>query len=246
MSVSLTQSANGFTSSGTSATVILNTATIADGDLIVVDIDWGSNTGSFVVSDDHNAGNYTSHPDGPKTQGNQCHMFWHLNSGAVSSVTVTVSITGGGSHTIRCAAFDYNSTTGFNTTPLDQHSSNAVTASITMPSGSNIIPAAAGELVHACIQYSTAVSAINCTAPYGEQHAGGTNGWHSDGRATSGDNPNCASGAQTCTFNWTTNADASTLIAAFLNGTGGTVIVYEDDSIPQFQPPMVEPIISVW
>jgi hypothetical protein len=150
-------------------------------------------------------------------------MFWAICTNAQSSLVITLTMTTGGSHTIRLAAFDYNSTTGWQSTPFDVGSAGSGSA-VTTGSATAVTPAAAGELAHSCIQFgSGAVSSITVTSPYVEQVAGGTtgSGWIADGRADSGDNQNCASGSQTCTYNWTTAQGFSSLLAILKPTAGG-------------------------
>lgn len=245
MGVTLTQSnhANG---TGISTLNVSLTGAVGAGDLIILDVNWGSATGTYAASD--GAGNtYTAHGNGPIVASNAAHMFWAICTNAQSSLTLTMTITGGGTHTLRLAAFDYNSTSGWQGTPFDVGSSGTGSAVLT-GGASNITPAAAGELVHSVIQWGNATAtSITVTAPYSEAVAGGTtgSGWIADGRADSGDNTSCASGAQTCTFNWTGSSNFSALIAAFKPAASSTFVPEDPFWLaPIFNYP--EDIISVF
>jgi hypothetical protein len=227
MSISLIQSRGG-SSTGTNTVTLAYSSNNTSGNLLIVDVDWGAGgvTGDYTFSDTLGS-TWTKHPNGP---------------------IITVTVANNGNHTLRIGIYEYNSTTGWQATPFDVGNSSTQGNATTANPGT-ITPAAAGELVHANMQWTSAVSAITCTSPYTEQPAGGTAGWISDGRADSGDNQNCASGSQTCTFNWTTTASSSSLIAAFkpaAGGGGGNPIDDDSYNVNTLLIQQAEPVICVW
>ena len=231
--ITLVQSGSSKPATG-SGTVSLS-STVGAGDLIIVGINWGNFAGTYAVSD--SAGNtYTQFPSVQIgiSGFNDLNAFWAINTSSQSSITVTVNITGGGTHGMRLSIFDYSSSTGWLASPVDQgNSQHNATAG---PSGNpgNITPTVAGTLAWSAIQLVTSgATAIIVTSPYTERPtSGGTagTGWTSDARADSGDNQSASTSSQTCSFSWSSiNSGYSSLIANFIPAAGNPIL--EDNSV---------------
>lgn len=217
---SLVQSSNGFTSSGTSATCVFG-SNVASGNLLVMDVMWG---GAGVAADftfsDTVTSSWNKFPGGPITQGNEVYEAIAVAASSAAD-TVTVSNTVNGNHTFRVACFEYNNSgVGWPSNAYDQTNSqtNASAVATTASPGANITPSVTGTIVHAAVELNTA-GAISLTGTNGScinQPAGGSNGWHSDGRSDSADFQAAGTSSTTCTFTWnTTSSPYAMIIASF-------------------------------
>lgn len=222
---SLVQSSNGFTSSGTSATCVFGSNVVA-GNLLVMDVMWG---GAGVAADftfsDTVTSSWNKFPGGPITQGNEVYEAIAVAASSAAD-TVTVSNTVNGNHTFRVACFEYNNSgVGWPSNAYDQTNSqtNASAVATTASPGASITPSVTGTIVHAAVELNTA-GAISLTGTNGScvnQPAGGSNGWHSDGRADSADFQAAGTSSTTCTFTWnTTSSPYAMIIASFKPSAG--------------------------
>jgi hypothetical protein len=227
-SITLTQTGSSHPAN-TPGTVTLS-GSVAAGDLIIVGINWGNNVGTYQVQD--GAGNlYTQFPSvqSGNTGFNDLNAFWAINTSPQSSLTVTVTISGGGSHGMRLAIFEYACSTGWAASPVDQGNSQHNATSVIVATPNTISPTVTGTLGWSAIQFVVAVTGINMTAGgsvlFTEQPTSGgtaTTGWTSDGRADSADRVLDLTTNQTATYNWTTSSGYSALIANFKPGSGVT------------------------
>jgi hypothetical protein len=219
---------NGCAVSGVTSTTCALSSTIANGDLLIVTGQWGNQTGTFTVTDNAtgctNAWNQLS--ISPKSDtasgGDDEFFFWAINCGPQSTLTATVAISGGGSHSLRFAIADFSSTTGWNASPLDVQNSNAVSGvGVTTGNPGSVTPSAGGELLFAVLGATTTVSSFN-TSSCTELDAGGSAG---TGYAGSNHVVGCyvlstGTSATTPTFNWTSASAYAAIGAVFKPSTG--------------------------
>lgn len=217
---SLVQSSNGFTSSGTSATCVFG-SNVASGNLLVMDVMWG---GAGVAADftfsDTVTSTWNKFPGGPITRGSEIYQAVAVVASSAAD-TVTVSNTVNGNHTFRVACREYNNAgVGWPSNPYDQTNSqtNASAVATTATPGANITPSVTGTIVVAAVELDIA-GATSLTGTNGScinQPGGGSNGWHSDGRADSADFQAAGTGSTTCVFTWATNSAPYAMIIASL------------------------------
>lgn len=249
MSVSLTQSNSAETNTVTSQAVVLSGA-LATGDLILVCGRWGNTIGTITASDGPGT-TYTHVTGSPRNEGNsgtdQVFLLWGILGAGQSSLTVTVSVAGGGSHRITVGAFDYNSTTGWNSTQAEPTNTNASSTSGTTATTAAITTSNT-DLVFGAFETGVTVTNIATSGAFTIQTAGGTagNGFASTGKIAAADAQNAAPGSYNCTFTWTTNATWGSLIAAFMPTVAGASIAVEDDSYNCNAIQQLDPIISIW
>lgn len=253
MSVSLTQSNSASTAGVTSQAVTLS-STLASGDLIIVAGRWGNQSGTITASDGPGT-TYTHITGSPKSDGvsggNEAFLMWGILGSGQSSLTVTVSVSGGGSHTLTAAVFDYASTTGWPASPVETQTTNSSTNSANTGTSGNITTSNT-DLIFATIETSGAFTAASASvsAPFTTRGAGGTSGdgYASVDRAFGGDDQNASASNYNCTFNWTGTLGYAAIIAAFTPAS--VVPPFEDDSFNPAVTGMLvqpfEPIISVF
>jgi hypothetical protein len=243
-SVTLVQSNSTSTATTTSGTVALS-STIGAGDLIIVGINFGSTTptsysnGTNYVVSDTNSLTWNACPVGPVIQGNAIGCYYAIDSAGHSSTTVTVTINNGGSHTLRLAAYEYSSTTGWAASPADTQNSNSNSSAVASGNGGAVTPAQAHELLWAAIQFNTAgATAITGTGTCTERPAGGGSGlgWVGGARADACDVQDSTASATTPGFSWSSVSSAySALVVAFKPGSSNSVSVSvtltESDSV---------------
>jgi hypothetical protein len=232
--------ANTLTSSTSNSTASVSTANltfgsnVANGDLIIACDNWGNNVGTHAVTDNKSGGSntYTAFLNNQTgiTGLNDLYCAWAINSGSAAALTVTVTISGAGAgtHTLRIGIFDYNSSTGWASSPVDSvaggNGANSTTGT-TMANPGNITPSASGELVFSSIQWSNTVNTTSVTTCT-ERAAGGSggSGWGNNGRVDSSDVLSSGTSATTCMYSWAASVGYSTLIQAFKPATTSAVV----------------------
>jgi hypothetical protein len=226
--VSLTQSNSAQNASVTSQAVTLS-GSLAAGDLILIAGRWG-HTGDTITASDGPGTTYSHVSGSPISDSNVstpdlCFLMWGVLSSSQSSLTVTVSVTGGVNHRLIVAAFDYNSTTGWAASqPETQSATNSGGTTNTVGTTGNVTTANT-DLIFATINTDTADGGSeSVTGGFTIQLAGGSsgNGYASVNRAFGGDIQNAAPGTYACTFHWTTSANFGMIIAAFKPSTTTT------------------------
>lgn len=229
----LTQSTASSTASVSTVNLTFS-GNVANGDLIIACDNWGNSVGTHAITDNKSGGSntYTVFANQVKTVGNlgfnDLYCAWAIHAGSAAALQETITITGGGTHTLRLAIFDYASTTGWPASPVDQSNSNSNSGSVAILDPGNITPTVTGTLIFSAIQFTGVVSNIHISAgSCGMQEAGGTsgNGWASNGRADGADVQGATTSAQACSYAWTTNFGASALIENFKPNVGGVVSI---------------------
>lgn len=229
-SINLVQSTSGV--SGAVASFAQTFASnVANGDLVIACTTFGNNLGgtTYAATDNKSGGSntYTAFVTVELAVSTNSDLWcgWAIHSGSAAALQVTITVTGGGSHTMRMAIFDYNSTMGWPASPVDRNSGNFGAGSVTTGTSGNISPSVSGTLVFSALQLNASgVSAITLSGCCVEQTAGGTsgNGWASSDRADSSDNQNGTTTAnQNATYSWTGAAPFSAIIQNFKPSTGG-------------------------
>lgn len=205
---------------GSPGTVTLSSA-LSNPSLIVVGINWGNNAGTYGVTD--GAGNTYSHCLGFATglaSMNDLNCFWAVNTSTAASDTITVTVTGGGAHGMRLAAYEVSAGAGlcWPASPNEAGTSNNNSSSVTSGNSGSITPAATGEFLISFIQWGNTISAASASAPFSEDPtSGGTagTGWTSDGRADGATDLSSPNTAIQANWTWTTAIFYSSTINAF-------------------------------
>lgn len=185
---------------------------------------------------------YTLTPHSPANNGGTLlayHFYFLIAANAAASITA--SWTSPTSVAFVDLMIDEFSVTGgtqaFDTDVTGTGTSNASTGNISSPS---ITPAGSGELLYSSVVPNSTVTAPANGATLGAWTGGAvdTNGPSSEYVLSS------ASGATAVNYTDSVHSDAfAAMISAFkLN----IPLVYQDDSVPQFQPAPFDPIVSVW
>lgn len=227
-SVSLIQSNSIVSSGGVGSQGVAISSQVNLGDLILVGVQWGNQSGTFACADNQSGGSntYTAFPSNPVsdtvTSGNEIWCCWGVATAtSAGGLTVTVTITGGGTHTVRMAAYAYRSTTGWKSpTPIDQSNVNHNGSAGTSGTAGSVTPTVAGSLVWSAIELSGAIGSgtLIVNAPMKIQNAGGTNGngWGSADRATGSDNTNSGTSAINPSYSWANSVGYAATVATFL------------------------------
>lgn len=202
------------TAAVTSTNCPLNAANLTSGSLLVCGMMWGNVVSgtTYSITDPTN-GTYTVVSSTPINDGlgsNSLYMAWIKNTSTAASLTVTFNATGNGNHTIRAACYEYTSTIGWPTNPVDTQSGQNSSVQGVSGNAPNVTPSATGELIFAAIILASGATANSFTVSgtgFTRQDAGGTagSGWGSNTRAVGCDNQNSGNAATTCTFSWATN-----------------------------------------
>ena len=232
-SISLVQSKSVSCSAATNCTITLSSNTTS-GNLLIFGLNWGNTAGTITACDGGSCSTtcptstdtWSTIPSNPVADGassNEINVTYTKATTALTSLTYCVS--GGGSHTMRMGVFEYSSTTGWQSSPLDVSATSSNSSNTSAGSGT-ITPAASGELVFAAMQWAVAVSAITVsgTGMTEQPTSNGTagTGWISAGRIDGCDNENSGNVSTTCTFSWTTAAASSGTIGAFKPASSNT------------------------
>jgi hypothetical protein len=212
---------------GTPGTITLSSS-VAGGNILWIGINWGNNAGTYAVADNASGCTNTWTRFGSVQIGvtspnalNDLNAYYTVNCGTqAGGITVTVTVTGGGSHGMRLALEEDHSSTGIPASPADQSNSAACNTSAAQTCGpGNITPTVSNTLTIAMVGLQSAgATALLGQSPCTDDPAGGTSGggWASNGRSDSAINLSSGTSAFTCNFNWTsTNSFASSLIANF-------------------------------
>lgn len=212
--LALVQSNSATTASAQTLAVTINTTSVGAGDLVKIGVNWGGlSTDSMTVTDDH-ANSYTQCPVSA-TAANILRCFWTVNPSSQTSITATVTLGGGVSHTIRMVAFEYSSTTGWPASPVDQSNTASSGAGVQTGTAGNITPTSSGQLLLCDISWGNTVSSVTATAPFTLQAGAGT-GWGTTARAESADiQSGATTSTQTCTINWVTAVAYGAIIVSF-------------------------------
>lgn len=219
MSTTLVSSVSN-TATGVSTINVTMGAATSVGDLICVGINWGNTTGTYAVTDNATGGSntYTQFPSVQTgTSLNDLNAFY-AHAATAETLTITVTISGGGSHSLRVGVLIFHSTTGWvSGTGVVDVGNSAIDTNVahTTANPGNITPAASGELLVSFIEWgSGAVSGISVTS--WNEDAGGTGpGWGGLGRSDGAYLLSSGNTATTATWNWTTGQNSSSLICAF-------------------------------
>ena len=225
----LVQSQSATCATTTSCAVSLPGNTTA-GNLVMFALMWGASSGTITQCDGGSCSttcttstdSFNTLPSNPisDTVSDELDVVYAKMSTALTSFTFCIA--GGGSHTIRVAAYEYSASSGFPALASVLDTSNVGNgggSQVLTGTGGNITPATAGELVFSAIQMESTISAFVITGTgYSEQPtSNGTagNGWLGTDRGDGCHNLSSVNTATTCTFSWTTAASYSATIAAF-------------------------------
>lgn len=211
--ITLTQSASSSTAGVSSANLAFGPSpNVATGDLIIVCDNWGNSAGTHAVTDSASNTYHTFPQVKTGIAGlNDLYCAWAIHAGSPAALTETVTVTGGGSHTLRIAIYDYNSSTGWLASPTDQSNASSTTSSSSTTGSVNIAPTVSGTLVFSAMMIQSTVTSGSFTVSgtgYSEQPAGGGSGrgWGASGagdtRADGCHNLNAGTGATGCSFSW--------------------------------------------
>jgi len=164
---------------------------------------------------------FTALPNMPVNAGvRQTYVAYAKASGALTSFT---GCGAAGGHSTLVAVYEYHSTAGWQSSPLDTSNTNSNTTGTT-GSGGSITPSASGELIFSAIAVQAAVTGIAVSSGYTQQPtsngASGTGWLNGNGYSGDGcDNENSGNTSTTCTFTWTGSNAWGAAIAAFKPST---------------------------
>jgi hypothetical protein len=228
---------NETTQTGSSGTCAMSTTTTTSGSLLVALVNFGNNAAgtTYAATDDRSGGSntYTEFPTNGTVKAatglNDLTGLWAINSGSQSSLTITVTVTGGGSHTLRIACKELTNGTGWLSSPVDVTNHASSSTSTVGPVGPGAVtPTVTGELLISAIQwgiitnsYSTSSSSPACTLQ------GGTGGWASSQKANDCDIEGATTGSQNVQWSWANASGYSTIVITFKVGTATNSIRHQ-------------------
>jgi hypothetical protein len=169
---------------------------------------------------------FTALPNMPVNAGvRQTYLAYAKASSALTSFTACGNA---GGHSMQIAVYEYNSTTGWQSSPLDTSATN--TGATAPGSGGNITPSASGELIFSVIsiQNNGLTITISGTGMTEQPTSNGTahTGWVEGGIAFQSDgcdDENSGNTSTTCSFGGSANATWGAIIAAFKPAAGATI-----------------------
>jgi len=240
-SISLVQSrSNGAGGGGNNFISVSLTSSTTAGNLLIVGVFYasGGTSPTITVCDGTatsctapNAGctgetstdTFTALPNMPLNAGvRQTDLFYAKASGALTSFTACGSA---GGHSMQIAVYEYSSTTGWQSSPLDTSLTNTAISAGPVNAGS-ITPAASGELIFSVISIQENAQTINIsgTGMTEQPTANGTahTGWIQGGIAFQSDgcdDQNSGSTSTTCSFTNFASVQWGAIIAAFKPAT---------------------------
>lgn len=226
------------------STALAFASNISANSLIIVMGRWGALTGTITATD--TLGNtyvhVTSSPVGDGV-GDDAFMLWAFSASGGAN-TVTLTVTGGGSHRITLCIVEFATGGTGVTVDIANGGTGAVAAGATTPS---VTTSGGSDLVVSNCNVATAQAAgqMLVNSPLTAVENASNNGYAGTFRGMGGYQLNVTAGTYSPNYSWTTSASWSTNIAAFI-ATGGGGIGFDEETWSAQAPPPVDPIVSVW
>lgn len=231
--------------SASSSTAAVNTVNLSfpgnstTGNLLIACTNFGNNAAgsTYTVTDNKSGGSntYTTFPTVKigLTSLNDLTCAWAIHSGASATLQLTIACTPTGTcgtHTLRFAIIEKNSSTGFLASPVDQSAGQSTTSSVTSGDPTNITPTVSNSFMFSAIQLGVAAGTSSiivgggCTEePTSNGSAG--NGWAGDHRADGADSATSGLSPTKCTYSWTNAGGYSSIAINFKPAISGPTSV---------------------